>query len=38
MSPEDEKAMLAPPVDEIVTVGAGFAVASSARENSTTQP
>ena len=30
--------MLAPPVEEIVTVGVGFAMASSAAENSTTQP
>ena len=30
MSPEGVKAMLAPPVEEIVTVGAGSGVASSA--------
>jgi hypothetical protein len=38
MSPQGVKAMLAPPVDEIVTVGVGFAVVKSARENSTTHP
>ena len=38
MSPEGVKTMLAPPVEEIVTVGVGFAMASSAFENSTTQP
>ena len=35
-SPEGSKTSWAPPLEEIVTVGAGFAVASSAFENSTT--
>ena len=35
-SPEESKTGLAPPLEEIVTVGAGSAVASSALENSTT--
>jgi hypothetical protein len=35
-SPEGVKTRLAPPVEEIVTVGVGFAMASSACENSTT--
>ena len=35
-SPEESKTSCAPPLVEIVTVGAGLAVASSALENSTT--
>jgi hypothetical protein len=38
ISPERVKERLAPPVEEIITVGFGCRLASSYFENSTTQP